>query len=289
MGLTDSNNCISNGLRADIMRSSMENKNLLSDKGSIYVGTGEKITVGGAEIGKTTVLPLGEAGEILLSKGGSLVYSPLIGGDDRTTEHDGLKLKQDMATGQLSLGGHINRVYKTDGETMTVTSRGEFNGKFFTKDQKNLQLKRPYHHRVYLVLNSSGLPSDFPSWLQGATFTFDFINAVSSKYEDVGELATMPVGHTTSGTDPITKNPYYDCYVTPNCQNCFLTSAVDGAIVFYIHFHSQVTSSGETATATISYFDSDAILDLSFRHTKEIASYVTVKDVVTYVDTGEEI
>ena len=64
MATIDSNNCIPTGLRADIMRSSMENKNLLSKKGSIYVGTGETVTVGGEKIYKTKALELGSSGQV---------------------------------------------------------------------------------------------------------------------------------------------------------------------------------------------------------------------------------
>lgn len=44
----DRDNCILNNLRADVIRKSIENKNLLANKGSMYVGTGnvETITIG---------------------------------------------------------------------------------------------------------------------------------------------------------------------------------------------------------------------------------------------------
>ena len=47
---------IDNGLRADIMRKRMEDKNTLSHKGSLYVGTGEKETINGVDIYKTQEL-----------------------------------------------------------------------------------------------------------------------------------------------------------------------------------------------------------------------------------------
>ena len=77
MTIIDDNNCIPKGLRADIMRRSMENKNLLSGKGSIYVGTGESITVGEEKIYKTKALELGEEGEVLQVKNGDLVYDKI--------------------------------------------------------------------------------------------------------------------------------------------------------------------------------------------------------------------
>ncbi len=72
---TNKDNCIETGLRADIMRCSMENKNLLNKKGSIYVGTGETITVGGQKIYTTKALELGNTGEILQVKDGTLGYA----------------------------------------------------------------------------------------------------------------------------------------------------------------------------------------------------------------------
>ena len=52
INIKDQNGRIVTGLRADIMRKSMENKNLLAHKGSIYVGTGdsERITVAGETV-----------------------------------------------------------------------------------------------------------------------------------------------------------------------------------------------------------------------------------------------
>lgn len=65
----DSNNCIRNGLRADIMRKSIENKNLLSQKGSMYVGTGTVVStvIGGDtfNIPITAELSTQEQGQIL--------------------------------------------------------------------------------------------------------------------------------------------------------------------------------------------------------------------------------
>ncbi len=73
LNVKTSDNTIPSGLRADIMRESMENKNLLSQKGSIYVGTGKSMskecTVNGetqnASISKTDALTPGEDGQIL--------------------------------------------------------------------------------------------------------------------------------------------------------------------------------------------------------------------------------
>jgi hypothetical protein len=75
--LTDDNNCIQSGLRVDIMRCSMENKNLLAKKGSIYVGTGDTQTIGGQTIYKTKALELGGSGGVLQVINGSLGYDKI--------------------------------------------------------------------------------------------------------------------------------------------------------------------------------------------------------------------
>lgn len=71
--LNDGNGIIPNNQRADVMRCSIENKNLLNSKGSIYVGTGESHTIynGGGEgvdinIPITTALPVGPDGSLLI-------------------------------------------------------------------------------------------------------------------------------------------------------------------------------------------------------------------------------
>lgn len=53
--MADTNNIIPNGLRADVMRNKMENKDALQNPGAIYVGTGEKITI--ESDGKTYEIP----------------------------------------------------------------------------------------------------------------------------------------------------------------------------------------------------------------------------------------
>ena len=66
---TTNNGFIENGLRADIMRHSMENKNLLNTKGSIYVGTGRQTTIttsqGDYNVPITTSLPCGTNNTVL--------------------------------------------------------------------------------------------------------------------------------------------------------------------------------------------------------------------------------
>lgn len=56
-----------NNQRADIMRKSMENKNMLSEKGSIYVGTGRTNTTDGNTTAETKALPVGADGQVLIA------------------------------------------------------------------------------------------------------------------------------------------------------------------------------------------------------------------------------
>ena len=72
------NHVIKPGLRADIMRNLMETKNTLSHAGSIYVGTGDYISMGrqgdSIEVYKTKELRVGTSGKILSSTGNDLEY-----------------------------------------------------------------------------------------------------------------------------------------------------------------------------------------------------------------------
>ena len=63
-------NVIPAGLRADIMRKRMEDKNTLQNKGSLYIGTGEKETDKDTNeiMYKTEELQKGNSGEVLLSE-----------------------------------------------------------------------------------------------------------------------------------------------------------------------------------------------------------------------------
>ena len=69
--LTDGNNCIQSGLRADIMRCSMEGKNLLQSANSLYVGAGEPVSKGNTYIPKTEELRV-KSGDFFYSDGGQL-------------------------------------------------------------------------------------------------------------------------------------------------------------------------------------------------------------------------
>ena len=76
---TDENGNIKNGLRADIMRCCMENKNLLEEQGSLYVGTDERYSISGGavEIPLTAALNPGNFGEVLMVDGQELSYNKL--------------------------------------------------------------------------------------------------------------------------------------------------------------------------------------------------------------------
>lgn len=64
--LINSNNSIGDGLPASVMRESMENKNLLANKGSIYVGTGSNNNImTGYNVSTTMALEHGAPGTIL--------------------------------------------------------------------------------------------------------------------------------------------------------------------------------------------------------------------------------
>lgn len=80
--ITDDNGAIQTGLRADVMRKSMENKNLLSSKGSIYVGTGDTndVVVSGSTVSipKTAALTVGNQNEVLsVGTNNTLQYSKI--------------------------------------------------------------------------------------------------------------------------------------------------------------------------------------------------------------------
>ena len=73
------NGIIPNNTAAKIFRQSVENKNLLAEKGSIYVGTGEHIDVNDNGSPFTTAaLPAGETNTVLqVGEGSTLKYGKL--------------------------------------------------------------------------------------------------------------------------------------------------------------------------------------------------------------------
>lgn len=70
--IIDNNNNLKENIRADILRHSIEAKGLLSQKGDIYVGTGESLTVlskeGEVKIPKIRKLSVGSDGQIMVLK-----------------------------------------------------------------------------------------------------------------------------------------------------------------------------------------------------------------------------
>ena len=95
--VNSNNHVIKPGLRADIMRNLMETKNTLSHPGSIYVGTGERTSMGptgddSIEVYKTKELKIGLRGQLLSANasGNGLEYRYIealnFGGDEKVEE-----------------------------------------------------------------------------------------------------------------------------------------------------------------------------------------------------------
>jgi hypothetical protein len=209
--LTDDNNCIQPGLRVDIMRCSMENKNLLTKKGSIYVGTGESFTVGEQTIYKTKALELGGSGEVLQVINGNLGYDKIqnsnfdsevnysnltqtMNGVEltgtqflRETKYDGLTISNSNIN--LDLTKNI-KVVPSDGAVCTITpnnSRYTRQIKISQDSEGKLQLsyigagKKVYKHDVVLSLfwKASSKTTDRTTFLY-----FSFINGTPGTYEE---------------------------------------------------------------------------------------------------------
>lgn len=88
--MADTNNIIPNGLRADVMRNKMENKDALKGDGYIYVGTGNKIKIEADgntyEIPETTGMDIREA----ITKYGAKALNPIsISSKDQLVKTDG--------------------------------------------------------------------------------------------------------------------------------------------------------------------------------------------------------
>lgn len=69
--LTDSNGCLKTGMRADILRTSFETKNVLLEKGAIHMGMGSTISIssedGKIDIYKTSSVPCGGNNDTVLT------------------------------------------------------------------------------------------------------------------------------------------------------------------------------------------------------------------------------
>lgn len=131
------NHVIQPGLRADIMRNLMETKNTLSNKGSIYVGTGNFSSIGSdgdkIEVYQTKELLVGKRGQILSSNddGNDLEYRYIgalnFGGPDGVKNFLGsytALFKTEEIAGQsdsllikIKSGGNEKKVYVEHAET----------------------------------------------------------------------------------------------------------------------------------------------------------------------------
>jgi hypothetical protein len=199
--LTDDNNCIQSGLRADIMRCSMENKNLLAKKGSIYVGTGDTQTIDGQTIYKTECLELGNNGEVLQAINGDLQYGKLTNDNfDSSTNYtflkktwDSYKINKDQLSGTFSnltvdennfsrTENYSNLIRVSSGASSATTSWGaSINLK---KDEQgllslNCENYVPPLKRISVVF---GNVKTADSGIYGATLRFEYIAAQSETF-----------------------------------------------------------------------------------------------------------
>lgn len=123
---TTNNGFIENGLRADIMRHSMENKNLLNTKGSIYVGTGRKTTIttsqGDYNVPITTSLPCGANNTVLTadsSEPTGLKYKKITKDmlDETSVEADVWPIKADSANTADQAAAAVTGQYASNDKT----------------------------------------------------------------------------------------------------------------------------------------------------------------------------
>ena len=99
--LTDSNGRLKTGMRADILRASLETKNVLSEMGAIYIGTGSTIPIlstdGQINIRKTSFVPRGGNSDNVLTFNNtgvpSLAYQKI--GPDTVIEQENYDIKVD--------------------------------------------------------------------------------------------------------------------------------------------------------------------------------------------------
>ena len=106
--LTDSNGCLKTGMRADILRTSFETKNVLLEKGSIHMGMGSTISIysedGKIDIYKTSSVQCGENNDTVLtfnSTGASpLSYQKI--GPDTVIKKETYNIKVDETEETLS-------------------------------------------------------------------------------------------------------------------------------------------------------------------------------------------
>lgn len=146
------NYVIKPGLRADIMRNLMETKNTLTHAGSIYVGTGDYISMGpqgdSIEVYKTKELRVGASGQILSvnSTGDDLKYEYIgalnFGGSNGVTNFLGsytalfkteeIAGKSDSLLIKIKSGDNEKKVYVEHAETANEASEALSADKAYT-------------------------------------------------------------------------------------------------------------------------------------------------------------
>lgn len=108
--LTDSNGCLKTGMRADILRTSLETKNILQEKGAIYIGTGSTAFPisskdGRIDVCKTSYVPRGRDSDTVLTFNKTNVSTRLSYqkiGPDTVTKKETYDIKVDEAEETLS-------------------------------------------------------------------------------------------------------------------------------------------------------------------------------------------
>ena len=109
MAVIDGNGVFPNNQRADVMRNSMENKNLLANRGSIYVGTGNSSTIGSDTVYRTAALSP-------VFNGSSIIDDYVIITDNSSATGLDFKPLSGISVGNSS------RVYVTVSNVATITS-----------------------------------------------------------------------------------------------------------------------------------------------------------------------
>ena len=106
--IVNGENTIPSGLASDLMRMSMENKNLLKTKGSIYVGTGRTNKDG---VAITEALKPGEPNTVLtvLDSEGTLGYSKVTPQMMNSGTYYNIQCSK-----SISADNHVSRVENTD-------------------------------------------------------------------------------------------------------------------------------------------------------------------------------
>ena len=217
---------IANGLRADIMRHSMENKNLLNTKGSIYVGTGRQTTIttsqGDYNIPITTSLPCGANNTVLTADSSDptgLKYKKITKDmlDETSVEADVWPIKASSAQTADQAAAAVTGQYASSDKTKgTIEQR-----------LTALESKEYFSHAAtdmfynYLQRRSIGTVST-AGYKQGAfvylTFTFTFYSATYPRapMEFYADVRGLPLHTETVRVALYPPANAYDFYVPSN-------------------------------------------------------------------------